>query len=169
MENLGIDGKLLLAQIINFVLFFIIVKKFIAKPFTKFINDEKKREQEKQKSIEKLQQQEIDWQKYEKELRDKLKQEIATLLGQSKKDALQVRDDILSDAQKEAEATRTKTTRQIEQERQEMLRGIKEKVIHLSSLLALKALEESLTDSEKQKVTQNILKNSQAKLKSYEN
>ena len=38
MENLGIDGKLLLAQIINFVLFFILVTKFVVKPFTAFLN-----------------------------------------------------------------------------------------------------------------------------------
>jgi F0F1-type ATP synthase membrane subunit b/b' len=41
MENLGIDGKLLSAQLINFILFFIIYKKYIAKPFMAFLKKEK--------------------------------------------------------------------------------------------------------------------------------
>lgn len=169
MENLGIDGKLLLAQMINFVLFFFIVKKFIAKPFSNFINDERKREEEKQKSLERVQQQEADWKKHEEELRDKLRQETGQLLEQAKKDAVQIRDDILAEAKKEGEATRAKADKQIDQERQEMLHGIKEKVVQLSSLLALKALEESLTNDQRQKITQSILKNSSNELKSYEN
>ena len=54
MENLGIDGKLLLAQIINFVLFFILVKQFVVKPFTNFLNQERKNEEDKDKLLEKL-------------------------------------------------------------------------------------------------------------------
>ena len=46
MENLGINVKLIIAQIINFALFFLIYKKFIAKPFVNFINGEKKKEEE---------------------------------------------------------------------------------------------------------------------------
>ena len=47
MENLGIDLKLMIAQSINFLLFFFIVKKFIAKPFTNFLEEEKNKEKEK--------------------------------------------------------------------------------------------------------------------------
>ena len=41
MENLGIDIKLLIAQMINFGLFFFIIKKFVTKPFLNFVEDEK--------------------------------------------------------------------------------------------------------------------------------
>ena len=54
MENLGIDGKLLLAQMINFALFFILVKQFMVKPFTSFLNQERKNEEEKNRMLEKL-------------------------------------------------------------------------------------------------------------------
>ena len=45
MENLGIDIKLLIAQLINFGIFFFIIAKFVAKPFTKFLNEERNKDE----------------------------------------------------------------------------------------------------------------------------
>ncbi len=53
MEKLGVDLKLLIAQAINFILFFFIVKKYIAKPFSQFLKSEKENEKEKELSLQK--------------------------------------------------------------------------------------------------------------------
>src|SRR3989344_4575625 len=53
MEGLGIDLKLLIAQIINFGLFFYVFKRFLAKPFVSFIDEEKQKEAERETSLQK--------------------------------------------------------------------------------------------------------------------
>ena len=47
MDKLGIDVKLLIAQLVNFGLFFFIFQKFIAKPFLGLIKSEEKKEKAK--------------------------------------------------------------------------------------------------------------------------
>ena len=46
MENLGIDVKLLIAQVVNFALFLFIFHRFISKPFLRFLDSEKKKDEE---------------------------------------------------------------------------------------------------------------------------
>ena len=86
MENLGIDGKLLLAQMINFVLFFILAKQFMVKPFTSFLNQERKNEEEKNKMLEKLRRSEEANLEAEKKMKEKMKKEFDVLFVQAKKE-----------------------------------------------------------------------------------
>jgi len=67
MESLGVDVKLLIAQIVNFLLFFLIFKKFIAKPFSQFLVTEKQKEQERERILLELKQKEDNFLK-EKEI-----------------------------------------------------------------------------------------------------
>ena len=99
MENLGIDGKLLLAQIINFVLFFILVKKFVVKPFTAFLNQERKNEEEKNKLLDKLKKSEEASQEAEKNAKAKMKKEFDLLFIQAKKEAQNIRADLIKQAE----------------------------------------------------------------------
>lgn len=41
MEALGLDAKLLIAQIVNFVIFYFIFQKFVAKPLLEYIKKQK--------------------------------------------------------------------------------------------------------------------------------
>jgi len=54
MEKLGVDIKLLIAQITNFILFFIVFKKLVSKPFKNFLDDERKKEELKEKLSDKF-------------------------------------------------------------------------------------------------------------------
>ena len=88
MENLGIDGKLLLAQVINFVLFFILVKQFMVKPFTSFMNQERINEEEKNRMLEKLKKSEEAGIEAEKKMKEKMKKEFDILFVEAKKEGV---------------------------------------------------------------------------------
>ncbi len=49
MENLGVDIKLLIAQLVNFLLFLYIFKKFVSNSFETFLKEERKKEEIKSK------------------------------------------------------------------------------------------------------------------------
>jgi F-type H+-transporting ATPase subunit b len=169
MENLGIDGKLLLAQIINFVLFFILVKKFVVKPFIAFLNQERNKDEEKNKLLEKLKKSDEAAIEETKKMKEKMKKEFEVLFVQAKKEAQSLRADLIKQAEVDAQEIRNKNKKLLEEEKNTLYREVKDKIIKTSLIIVEKALKESLDESSRKQVTDFIVKNYQGKLKDYEN
>lgn len=164
MENLGIDGKLLLAQIINFVLFFILVKQFVVKPFTSFLNQERKNEEEKNKMLEKLKKSEEAGVEAEKKMKEKMKKEFDGLFAEAKKDAQALRNDLIKQAETDAQEIRDKSKKLLEEERNTLYREVKDKIIKTSLMIVERSLSDSLDESSRKKVTSSIIKNYEGKI-----
>ncbi len=159
MENLGIDIKLLLAQIINFVLFFILFKKFMSTPFLKFLNQERKKDEEKHKALELIKKQEEEISIMEHEMRKNAKKQIDAMLEQAKNDAEKIKQDIVAQAQKESDQIIAHGKAAIETERTTLYKEVKNRSVDLSMLIVNNALKEYLTEDAKKAVTQHILNN----------
>ena len=160
MENLGIDPKLIIAQVINFALFFFLFKKFMAKPFAKFLVDEKNKDLEKEKSLLKIKKMEEEAGKKEQVAKEKIKKEEALVLAEAKKQAMKVKEDILAQATEEAEEIKKKAKKQTEIEKEELFAQVKDKVTKLSFVIINEALKDALPTETKKKITEQILKNS---------
>lgn len=165
MENLGIDGKLLLAQIINFVLFFILVKKFVVKPFSVFLNQERKNEEEKNKLLDKLKKSEEAGIEEEKKMKEKMKKEFDALFVQAKKEAQSLRADLIKQAEADAQEIRDKSKKLLEEEKSALYREVKDTIIKTSLMVVEKALKESLDEPSRKQVTNFIIKNYQDNIK----
>lgn len=165
MENLGIDGKLLLAQMVNFVLFFILVKRFVVKPFTAFLNQERKNEEEKNKLMDKLKKSEEAGIEAEKKMKEKMKKEFEVLFVQSKKEAQILRADLIKQAEADAQEIRDKSKKLLEEEKNALYREVKDKIVKTSLMVVEKALKESLDESSRKQVTNFIVKNYQGNVK----
>lgn len=165
MENLGIDGKLMLAQLINFVLFFYIFKRYIAKPFAKFLSQEKEKEVQKQKILAEMQQKEEDLAKKQEELKKKADKQYEEALRKAKLDAERVKSLIIAEARSEAEQIVTKRAKQIEEEKNKLYAQVKDKVLELSVFVVNKALSDFLDQDARKKITTEILKNSSKTIK----
>ncbi|MBI1863147.1 hypothetical protein HYS00_03435 [Candidatus Microgenomates bacterium] len=160
MENLGIDPKLIVAQLINFLLFLFVFKKFLAKPFASFVAKEKKEQEEHQAALIKSRQMEERIEKQEKDFKEKMKKEQATILDEAKREAEAVRKQLLDEAHAEAAEVRTRSLKQLEQEKAELEEAAKEHITRVGMLLVQEALDDVLTDDMKKKITDNIIKNS---------
>ena len=165
MENLGIDGKLLLAQIINFVLFFILVKKFVVKPFSTFLNQERKNEEEKIKLLDKLKKSEEAGIEAEKKMKEKMKKEFDVLFIQAKKEAQVLRSDLIKQAESDAQEIRDKNKKLLEEEKNLLYREVKDKIVKTSLMIVENTLKESLDESVRKKVTGMIIKNYEGNIK----
>jgi len=159
MENLGIDGKLMLAQLINFAIFFFLVKKFIAGPFLKFLNQERQNEKEKEELLEKLKQGDIELQSREAKLKEGARKEQGLILEKARQDGLKLRQDIVLEAKKDAEVIKQKARKELQEEKEKLYQEVKGKVADLSLILTEKALSDSLEEETRKKITKNILKN----------
>lgn len=165
MENLGIDGKLLLAQIINFVLFFILVKKFVVKPFSAFLNQERTKDEEKTKLLDKLKKSEEAGIEAEKKMKEKMKKEFDVLFVQAKKEAQSLRSDLVKQAEADAQEIRDKSKKLLEEEKNALYREVKDKIIKTSLMIVENTLKESLDESARKKVTGMIIKNYEGNIK----
>lgn len=164
MENLGIDGKLLLAQVINFVLFFILVKQFMVKPFTSFMNQERKNEEEKNRMLEKLKKSEEAGIEAEAKMKEKMKKEFDVLFVQAKKEAQNMRADLIKQAESDALEIKEKNSRLLEEEKNLLYREVKDKIIKTSLAIVESTLKDSLDEASRKKVTGTIIKNYQGKI-----
>lgn len=169
MENLGIDIKLLLAQTLNFILFYIVVKKFVAKPFLFFLNEEKNKEKEKQKLLVDVQKQEASYQNKEIELRKKLKDELDERLKDVKIESQKIKEEIIAKAENEAKKIKNNAQAEIKNEIEALNKQIKNKVSNLSLVIVNEALKDVLDDDSKKKVTKKILSSLPKNIDFYEN
>lgn len=164
MENLGIDTKLIIAQLINFGLFFLVFKKFLARPFQAFVNKERKEQEEHQAALTKARQLEERSEKQEKEFKERMKREQARILDEAKKEAGVVRKDLLEQAHAEADEIRKRALAQLDKEKADLELAAREHITKVGMLLVQQALEDVLTEDMKKKITDNIIKNSKKQI-----
>lgn len=160
MENLGIDTKLIIAQLINFGLFFFVFKRFMARPFQNFVAKERKEQEEHQRLLATSRQAEERMEKTEKEFKDKMKKEQARILDEAKKEAETVRRDLIDQAHAEAEEIRSRALAQVEQEKADLEAKTKEHITKVGMLVVSQSLQDVLNEDMKKKITDSIIKNS---------
>lgn len=169
MENLGLDSRLLIAQLINFGLFFFVFKKFLAKPFTSYLEEQSKKAKEQDAVYAKTQEIEAKLAVREKELLAKVKKESAAVLEEAKKSAEALRKEAVSKAEDEAKAIVAKAHTQIEEQKLALTDEAKAKIKEVSFFMVNEALKETLSEDVRKKLTANILKRSSKSVTFYEN
>lgn len=159
MESLGIDPKLLIAQAVNFAIFFILFSRFIAKPFMQFLHKERKLEEERQDLSNTLKKKEEEYVTKEKKMRQEMKKELDSVLQQARIDAEQIKKEMIQQAQSEADIIIDRARKQIEEEKASLYKDVKNQSADLSILLINKALKNYLNEETQKKLTQYILSN----------
>jgi len=169
MENLGIDFKLLVAQIINFGLFYLIYKKYISKPFIELVKEEEINEKNKVKIVDQVKKQEEELIKKNDEFRESMLIKEQEITDDIKNKTKLIKRQIIQNAEIEAEKIRSKAKKEIEAEKIELYKEIKQNVIKTSIVVINKVLEDVVDEDLKKKYTNSVLKNLSKNSKNYEN
>ena len=159
MESLGIDIKLLIAQIINFGIFFYVFKKYLAKPFASFMSDEAKLEKEKERTMEDLKKKEEELTTSQNKAKNLMKKELDAALKKVKEDAARLKANLIVEAKKDSQVIIDKGKKQIEVERAEMEREMKKKIVQLTGLVLERSFSSYLSSDMQKEVNKNVLKN----------
>lgn len=160
MENLGIDAKLLIAQLINFGLFFFVFKKYLAKPFLKFILEEKDGTEEREKLLIKAKNMEEKLVEKEEAMKVAMKKNSDKQIQEAKDSAQQIKAQLLEEAEKEINELKVRAKKQLVQEQAEIEREAKQKISQLSFLIVNSGLKDVLTTEMKKKISDTIVTNS---------
>ena len=158
MEKLGIDFKVMLAQITNFVLLLILFKKFVYKPFLQALKDQAKKEQEALSKIESYESKEKALYDRKLQLEQEYEEKLKKMYSKMKKETSEAKRQILKEAQTEAEELRRHNLELIEADRNKMFNEVKSESTKIALALSEKALSEIVSRSLQSEIVKEVVK-----------
>lgn len=158
INSLGINAKLLIAQIINFLVLLFLLKKFLYGPIVKMLDrrsltikksldDAKKIEEELKETEEKNQQ-----------LLAETREEAKKIIEEAKASAANESKRMVEDAAKQAESQKTKALEEIRQEKEAAKSEIKKEAATLVALASQKVLEMKIDEKTDRAFIESSLK-----------
>ena len=168
MENLGIDPKLLIAQLINFGLFFYIFKKFISKPFQLYLKNDVKKEGDKNRLLGEAEAKEKELEKRQAELERKAKKQQLEIMESAKTEAKKIKEELLIEAKKEIQLMRDEAKKAIESEKNKNKADVERQIVEVTSVIVKNLLKSYLNEDASRQLTASMLKNLSEELSKYE-
>ena len=159
MEQLGIEPKLLFAQIVNFTIIIVVLSKLLYKPILDILDKRKKEITDGLALTEKMRLEEEKLTQKRAKLADAARVEAQAIIAEARKKAKEAGDSIITQSQTEANAIFSKGKADIQAERGEMEKAIRGYATDLAVAMAKRLLSDSLTGEDKQKILEKHLKN----------
>lgn len=158
LTTLGVEWKLLLAQVINFGLLLLVLWKFVYKPVLHMLE---KRSKMIEKGVADAKESEKRLQEIEKTREQNLsdtRKEMGRMLDRAKAEADQMKKDLMAAAEAEADDLMKRTKIQIEEEKAKMIEDIKREVGMFVVKAASKLLEREFSQADQTRLSQAIIK-----------
>ena len=144
LHTLGIDFKVMLAQIINFGILIAVLTKLLYRPILNMLEQRRKRIEESLKKADEIDKKVASMEEEMGHKRALAKKEAAEIIGDSKTTAENDREKILLAATTESDRVKAAAREQIEIERQAMVEETKKRVGKLALLLVTRSLQQDM-------------------------
>jgi len=115
LDNLGVQWQLLLAQVVNFFILLVLLKKFLYKPMLKFLRERRQGIEEGLKKSELADQKFTEMRELQARELSKTRQEAQKIISEAKKRAEEAKSQIMAQAKKETESLFAKAEKDMEQ------------------------------------------------------
>lgn len=158
MDKLGIEPKLLLAQVVNFCIILFVLSKLLYKPILTMLEKRKNEIAEGLKMTEKMREEEEKFQQKKQKMLEMTRKEAQAILEEARKQAKVEEKDFLSVAHKEAEQILLKGKADVELVRSTMEKDVRTSAIELAVLMTKRLLGSLLTNEEKHKLIAKQIK-----------
>ncbi len=162
MEGLGIDPKYLFAQVFNFFLLFILLRKFLYRPIIKVLDERALKIKDGLAAAEKMKAELAKVEKLKAAEIDRARKEAQAIIDRGVLAGKKIEQEISDRAQKEASVITARALAQIESEKEKTLMAIKNQTAKLALLISermtgkildeadqARLIDQSLTELEK--------------------
>ena len=159
LKTFGVDPVLLGAQIINFLIIFYLLKRFLYKPVLGML---KKREDKIKEGIKQAEEARVTLEKtleQEKKIFAKAHEEAKSLIADAKRQALEVARDVEENTKKQVEKILADAKAQIDQDAKRMETELGEKISILAKDMLEKSLQGVFGEKEQKQILEKALKN----------
>ena len=158
IEALGLNIKVLLAQLLNFAILFFVLYRFGYKPITGFIDERRKKIEDGIKNAEKAETKLAESKEKEKEIVLAAKREAAGIVKDAKDRAERKQKEMIEDARGEIGKLIDAEKLKIQAEKSETLKAIRKEVAGLVSLSLEKVLGKKIDAKADQELIEKALK-----------
>lgn len=152
IEQLGVDWKLLTAQIVNFAILVGVLGYFVYKPLLNLLDERRDRIAKAMGNARRVEEQTRELEHFRLEQLKKVDHEIGVMMERSRRDAEAVRDRILEEAKIETDSMLAKGRRQLEDERVRAFRDIQASLAAMIVRITGKILEREFSDADQKRL-----------------
>lgn len=157
-SSLGIDWKIIIAQMANFAILVFVLAKFVYKPVIKMLDERKQRISDdlnkSQTLSEKMKEADMEKERILAEAR----KESEKIIKQTEKNASEIKNRLLEESRTESELLKTEAKRQIEAEREKTSEALKSEIKVLVSESLKKILGEKQDPARDGKLVEEAVK-----------
>ena len=157
MEALGISPNLLITQILNFFVLFVLLRLLLYKPILKVLDERKHKVQESLDYAERIKHESAEQQKEFEHKLEETRRETQAAVTAAAQVGEKAREAILAQARAESRQMVEQAREQIEYERKKMFSELREEVVQLSLLAAQKVISQSLDEQAHRRLVSDFL------------
>jgi F-type H+-transporting ATPase subunit b len=162
MDKLGIEPKLLLAQIVNFLIIMVILTKLLYKPILAMLAKRKKEIEEGLQLTEKMRQEEELFEQKKRKMLETTRREAQGIIDEARKSGKEEEKEIIAQAHKEAERIIEKGRAEAKLARVDMEKGIQKSAVTLAVAMSKKLLAKVLSSESQHKLIAKNIKEIQS-------
>lgn len=157
LDQLGINLKVLVVQIVAFILLFWILKKFL---FGRIVGHLQSRSDEIKNTFAKIEADKTEIERLTKEYQDKLaniEKEAYAKFQEAAKKGVELKNEILQQAQQQAQKELEKARAEIEREKDKAKLELRQEVVKLSLIIAEKLVDATMDEKTNSKLVEKFL------------
>lgn len=158
MEQLGMEPKLLLAQLVNFAIIVFVLTKLLYKPMLSMLEKRKKEIAQGLLLTEKMKEEEAKWNVRKEKLMDEARKAARTVVDDAKKEAEAVKKDIIADAHKEAGVVIEKGKVESQALKVRMEKDVRHAAVSLAVAMSRQLLSDVLSEKDQHALIQKHVK-----------
>lgn len=156
-SNLGIDGKLLFAQVVNFLLVLWLLNKFVFRKVIAHLEERKNRIEQGVELTEKAKREmERIGEARHREL-EKARKEGESILGESRTAASKRQKELMAQVRAEAEKMLLQAGSDAEKKKEDAVKGARDEISKIALLMAERVLSRSLGKEDQEQAVKEVL------------
>lgn len=159
MEALGIDGKFLLGQIVNFSLLLIILRVFLYKPVVKMLEDRRKTIAESLDNAEQIKKNLDSSEQKTLEALDKAQKEARLILEEATKISIEQKNKIIADSQAQADRILDSSKAEAKKMKDDIVSDAKKELSELVMVALDKIVASEIDTETKNKLAKKSIEN----------
>ena len=158
LKTFGVQPVLLLAQIVNFIILLLLLKKFAYKPIMKVLDERKYKIETSMRQAEEVEKKLAETEKKQTEIIGNAERESTKIIEEANSAAKKLQEDTLVGTNKKVEETLLKNQEVIKLEREKMVSEVKDDMITLVAEVTKKILGKTLSSKDREELVKKSLK-----------
>jgi F-type H+-transporting ATPase subunit b len=158
IQKLGIDWKLLIAQIINFLILLFVLYKFAYKPILNLMHKREKKIEDSLKNADKIQKELVDLEEKKAKEIQEARIKSQAIIDQATKSGDKLKEEFKAEAKKDSEEIVKKAKEEIEIAKNKMVSEAKKEVVGMVVSVSEKIIKKNLDDTANRDLIEETIK-----------